>query len=312
MKKKILSLLLIIVTIFGLTGCGKKYLIGDKVSTDLVEFTIETSKLTLAIDSEGKVKDYEEGEHYKYVASKGHVYASFTLIIKNLDRSKLELSNDFITAKYNGKKSNILEVVSSSEDLAKWNSISKISMAADKELTYRGFIEIDSDATDLDDDFELIVELPKSDGSTEKYVFEITKDSRENAVIREITLETAINRYPLSVTIEYFEKYLDEFETLNGTQITEFVKSNDGDHYLQFNSDTAKHYEFGETKASGNNLIMWPGGTGASSFMFTPGKWSVDGDVLNIDSRECRLKKLTDKYYLLIDTDDNSIDGLMR
>ena len=85
MKRKVLSLLLIGVMVLGLTGCGsnggKKYSIGDKVSTDLVDFTIETSKLTLAIDSEGNPQDYEDGNNYEYVASKGHVYASFTLII---------------------------------------------------------------------------------------------------------------------------------------------------------------------------------------------------------------------------------------
>ena len=86
MKKKILSLLLIVVAVLGLTGCGNgsgKYSLGDKISTDIVDFTIENAKLTLAIDSEGNAKDYEEGKNYKYVAAKGHVYASLTLIVKN-------------------------------------------------------------------------------------------------------------------------------------------------------------------------------------------------------------------------------------
>ena len=146
MKKKILGLILIGVTIFGITGCEKekKYSLGDKISTDIVDFTIENAKLTLAIDSEGNAKDYEEGKNYEYVASKGHIYASLTLIINNLDRSELNIDSDFIKVKYNGKESNDLEIVSSSEDLAIWDSTSEISLEANKELTYKAYIEIDS------------------------------------------------------------------------------------------------------------------------------------------------------------------------
>lgn len=315
MKKKILSLLLIGGVIFGLTGCGKesrKYSLGDKVSTDVVDFTIENSKLTLAIDSEGNAKDYKEGTNYEYVAAKGHVYASLTLIVKNLDRNKLDINNDFIKVKYNGKESNDLEVVSSSEDLAKWDTTSEISLEPNKELTYKAYVEIDSNAKDLEDDFEVIVELPKSDSSKEKYNFSITKSTRENVKVREITLETAIYRYPLTASLEYFKKHLNEFETLNGTQINEFIKSNNGDRYLKFGSIDYKRYEFGEMKSSGNNLIIWPGGTGASSFMYDVGVWSVEGDTLKIESSEYVVKKLTDKNYLLLNKSDNSIAGLMR
>ena len=315
MKKKILSLLLIVVAVLGLTGCGNgsgKYSLGDKISTDIVDFTIENAKLTLAIDSEGNAKDYEEGKNYKYVAAKGHVYASLTLIVKNLDRSKLDISDDFIKVQYNGKESSNLKVVSSSEDLAKWDTASKISLGANKELTYRTYVEIDSEAKDLNDDFKVIVELPKSDGSKEKRSLLITKSARENVKVREITLETAINRYPLTACLEYFEKHLNEFETLNGTQINDFVKSNNGDRYLKLGSSDYKHYEFDEMKSSGNNLIIWPGGTGASRLMYDVGVWSVQGDILKIKSSEYVVKKLNDKNYLLLNKANDSIAGLMK
>lgn len=315
MKRKLLSLLLIGVMVLGLTGCGSnggnKYSIGDKVSTDLVDFTIETSKLTLAVDSEGAPQNYDDCKNCEYIASKGHVYASFTLIINNLDRSKLEIDNDFITAKYNGKESNSVKIISSSEDLAKWDSSSKVYLDAGKELTYRGYIEIDSDAKDLNDDFDLIVELPKSDGSKEKYSFTITKSARDNAKIREITLDTAINRYPLKASADYLKNHLAEFEVLNGTQITELVQSNNGDHYLKIGSGDYKHHEFTEMKSSGNNLIIWPGGTGASSFMYDVGVWSVEGDILKVKSSEYKVRKLNDKNYLLTNKSD-SILGLMH
>ena len=63
--------------------------------------------------------------------------------------SKFEDLDDFhdsllrgreIVFKYNGKESNDLEVVSSSEDLAKWDTTtSEISLEPNKELTYKIF-----------------------------------------------------------------------------------------------------------------------------------------------------------------------------
>lgn len=334
MKKKILFGLLFGVMLIGLTGCGNnssKYSLGDKVSTDIVEFTIENAKLALSLDSEGNVKDYVEPNNYKYIVAKGHVYAGLTLIVKNLDRTELNISNDFITVKYNKNKSNELEIISSSEDLAKWDETSKISLLnSNDELTYKAYIDLDCEAEDLEDDFEVIVVLPKSDGSTEKYNFLITKSSRENNIVREISLETAIERYPLTATEEYFEKHLNEFETLNDTELTEFIKSNDGKHYIKFKDDTElikfinsnphvkfkkkyRHYDFLENKNSqGRNLRIWGIGTDAASLMWSMNEWSVEGNTLIINSGKYLVKKINDtNYYLLIYKTSNSLAGLM-
>jgi len=85
MKRSILVVFLSLIVYICLTACGlenNKLSIGDMVSTDLVEFTIENSKLTLALDSEGNVKDYDEKNKDKYVAAKGHVYVSLTFSSK--------------------------------------------------------------------------------------------------------------------------------------------------------------------------------------------------------------------------------------
>ena len=313
MKKILFSILLIGIILIGFTGCGKeesKHSIGDKVSTDLVEVTIETSELTIAINKEGKPMEYKEDSRYYSVASKGHVYASFTFIIKNLDRSSLNLDNKFVTVKYNDKEANVLNVVAKSEDLAEWNSTSSISLKPDEELTYRAYVEIDCDAKSLEDDFDVILDLPKSDGTTESFKYLITKNGRDNANIREITLETAIKKYPLEATLEYFEKHMDEFTTLTTDEIKTFVKSNGTDHYIKFYNNDYKHYEFRDKGVDGN-LIIWPGGTGASSFMYDVDKWSAKDNALKIRKTEYILKKLNDTDYLLIDKEDNDIAGLM-
>ena len=64
-------------------------------------------------------------------------------------------------------------------------------------------------------------------------------------------------------------------------------------------------------KPSGNNLIIWPGGTGASSLMYSVGVWSVEGDTLKIKDKVYIVKKITDKNYLLLNSSDNSAAGLM-
>jgi len=319
MKKKILVFILLIVGLFVITGCGKndesekveKHSIGETVSTDLVDFTIETSKLAIAIDYYGDIQEYESDQQYEYVASKGHTFAWFTIILKNLDRNSLVLDSDFISVKYNGKESNALTVVSSSEDLAKWTKVRKIQVDAEKEETYKVFVDVESDAKDLEDDFDVTIRLPKSSGSSDKFEFAITKESRDKAKIREISLETAIKSYPAKASEKYFEKHIDEFETLNGAQITEYVKSNNGDRYISFRSETYKHYEFRDKGVDGN-LIIWPGGTGASSFMYDVDEWKVSNDALSIRSVEYIVKKVSDNNYLLVRKSDNSIAGLMK
>jgi len=65
-------------------------------------------------------------------------------------------------------------------------------------------------------------------------------------------------------------------------------------------------------KGADGNLRVWPGGSGASSFMYSMEEWNVQDNTLKINSRELVVKKLNEKHYLLIDKSDNSIAGLIK
>lgn len=118
--KKVLSLILALVLCLSLCACGDTkpasadnptaqttkdttppetyYNIGDTVSTNLFNFTLDAATLAIALenthgDTFGDPKEYNPQEDNKnpYVAPTGRTYAAFTYTVENISRSSEEL-----------------------------------------------------------------------------------------------------------------------------------------------------------------------------------------------------------------------------
>ena len=112
MKKKIILSLLVIVTLFAMTGCGKNnnsgktYSLGDTVKTDIISFKLTAGEFTYALvntngDEFAMPKEYnaEVDNKNPYVAAKGHTLAAFTFYVENLDRSSIDIGGSFNSLK---------------------------------------------------------------------------------------------------------------------------------------------------------------------------------------------------------------------
>ena len=288
MKKKVLIIILIGILTLGITGCElvskeKNYSLGEQVKTELIKFKLSEGKYSYALSSTlnetyGAPKEYDE-------------------------------------AKYNGKKySDNNQFVAISKDSLNWeehDDDETIVIDSGEKLYVRYYIDIDEDIKDLDSTVELIVTLPSTNDKDEKFNYKVTKQDRKDYKGEPLELEVALQNFKYNSVKKYFEDNSKDYETLKASQINELVMSNNGDHNIQLNDSKALKYQFSEMKPSGNNLIIWPGGTGASSFMYDVGVWSVEGDTLKIKDKVYIVKKITDKNYLLLNSSDNSAAGLM-
>ena len=327
MKKKVLIIILIGILTLGITGCElgskeKNYSLGEQVKTELIKFKLLEGKYSYALSSTlnetyGAPKEYDEksDKDSLFLASKGHTLVALSFSVENLDRTDLELENSFIEAKYNGKKySDNNQFAAVSKDNLNWeehDDYETIVIDSGEKLYVRYYIDIDEDIKDLDSTVELIVTLPSTNDKDEKFNYTVTKQDRKDYKGEPLELEVALQNFKFDSVKKYFEDNSKDYETLKESQINELVMSNNGDHYIQLNDSKALKYQFSEMKPSGNNLIIWPGGTGASSFMYSVGVWSVEGDTLKIKDKVYIVKKITDKNYLLLNSSDNSAAGLM-
>jgi len=171
------------------------YHIGDTVSTDLVEITLEDAGFAIAMESswpfgEGispsedhllTPKEYDSTDDAKnpYVASIGHTLVYLTFSANNLDRSSLPL--DYIaSAEYGGEAYESWTI--SADD--HWYAVrtdfthaasvvSNILLSTGGPHQYRGYFDIPVEPSSLDETFLLTLYLPNPDGSLSAFVFEV-------------------------------------------------------------------------------------------------------------------------------------------
>ena len=202
--KRIFSLILALVLCFGLCACGAEkrdgpsnndnktatlYSVGDTVCSDILQFTLDEATLAIALSNavdnnycSPKVFDAQKDANNPLVCGKGHTYAAFTYTIENLDRTNFNGRLPFVSAKYQGETSNKqvdgAQYIKSTNEwrttgnnptspVYSWHFVLKVG----ETKTYRSFIDIPVEATDLTDEFELIVELPNSSGSTDSFTY---------------------------------------------------------------------------------------------------------------------------------------------
>lgn len=215
--KKLIPIILSLAMLFSLCSCGggtsnhqeetaERYEIGDTVSTDIFEFTLDAAALTIALncsydDNYFTPKGYsaQSDSGNPFVAPVGHTYAAFTYTVKCLDRSDNEFHDGIsgaVSIEYDGKTykgkyhddtkdgayylyedKNYIDVDQSLKtDKAKeWHSGASNNMLLFAGVTEsrRAIIDLPIDIEDLDSPFILNVSVPCSDGSKTVFSYSI-------------------------------------------------------------------------------------------------------------------------------------------
>ena len=188
MKRKILSILLIGILVIGLTGCGSKekeesqpkektYRIGDTVSTDIMEFTLNASepstKLSSITDqSYGLPTEYKEGDTGRFVAPKGksYVYTEFT--VSNKDRVIHYFKKSNINTIYNGETIPVSFSVTKRDyfwDYAdEWDNE---DLHPEETISIRGYNTITGEVDELKGQYKISISLPNSSGKNETFTY---------------------------------------------------------------------------------------------------------------------------------------------
>ena len=170
---------------------AETYAVGDTVSTDLAEFTLDAAQLAIALDNTlGEnyclPKEYDPAADAQnpFVAPTGHTYAAFTYTLTNLGRTSYSGELPFVTAAY-GDASSDLQVDSveyraddqtweptgndPNTTVYTWNFVLEVG----ETRSFRSSIDIPAEADSLSDPFTLTVELPVSDGTTATFLYTV-------------------------------------------------------------------------------------------------------------------------------------------
>ena len=219
-KAKVIAIVLILVLLFvcGGTyamnntdlkytlGLEQKYQLGDTVSTDLADFTLDAATFTYYASSFSTLtpspectycKPIDESDGGIYKASAGHALVAMTFTINNKDRTTLDIGGTFgewelkFTAKYNGEEYSVngydlndrdgrttgISLGSSAVSIDGGKSF--VNHGSDNELqspgveTYRTVGVISVDPESLDDSFDLTVPVLNSAGEYEYFTYEV-------------------------------------------------------------------------------------------------------------------------------------------
>lgn len=330
MKKKIILISLILISLFVITGCNKesseKYALGDTVKTDIASLKLLAGKYTYAVvssitDNYGMPKEYDEQEDSRnpYVAAKGHTLASFTFVIENLDRASIDIAESLGSINYNnksyGNSSEYATVyLAESVDYLNWERItSKNLILLSGEKRYiRAYIDIPVDVDSLDDSMNLTFYLPKSDNSTEPFTFVISKEDRDNYKIEELTDDAAVKNFDKDVVQEYFTKKIDSYTVLNGEEINTTIKGR------KFNVTEVDVGSWTGTFTFETSGKIYEGGNKYAVGYANRRSWKISEDTLYLSSitqsnqtntRPYQVRKISDGRYLLVN--ENEARGIL-
>ena len=139
--------------------------------------------------------------------------------------------------------------------------------------------------------------------------------------VKEMSLDEAIRNYPKTDCLKYFEKHLDEYETLSGDQINNLIKSNGGSLRIKtwdrnYNADKGEEiiydeYTFSEERrGKENGLAIWLNVDGPAALMPSYRHWDIKNDVLQINHVDYTIKAANDQYYLLVVDSNPKVYGI--
>lgn len=223
------------------------YKLGDTVSTDIFEFTLNSAEYTLALNNvtdetyfTPKEYDATKDNNNPYVAPVGHTYAAFSYTVTNLDRASGKFhEGSFATVTYEGKDYDTVEegayfiyadkYIKESSGYAttlkagEWRSkvgSNFLLMAGEKE-TRRAYIDVAADIKDLNADVTITVAVPASDGKKTEFTYLITEQDRNETTHQEIdvSLDLALSTFTAPMGQEYFKKHLEEYPVLTAEEL---------------------------------------------------------------------------------------------
>lgn len=217
MKKKIIIpiviIVIIIITIVGILFMKNKkgntgevvikdnecYKIGDTVSTDIAEFTLNNSELAIALSNANDNTYYTPREYNAekdasnpYVADTGHTFVYVDFTISAIDRSDLNINDSFngsfYEIMYNNEnyKGNFkigMEKVESSNyqnkritgKWEKYNS-SNILISKSGKSQFKGYADIPTNVNDLKDKYYITFNLPNAESKTTPFTYVINAE----------------------------------------------------------------------------------------------------------------------------------------
>ena len=180
--KKVLSAFLALVLCLSLCACGGgaskgAYHLGDTVSTDIFEFTLDEATFAYALNNvKGEnffaPKQYDAANDKKnpYVADTGETLIAIKYTVTNKGRTTEQLYKaGFFTAKYDGKGYPAIGVLT----LNASENTDSIRVEPGATESHRAYAEIGVDVENLTDDFTITVQIPNSSGKTEKFTYTI-------------------------------------------------------------------------------------------------------------------------------------------
>ena len=326
-KKKILFLLLMSMTCSMLFACGSKdtqketgkqneeaeetetYALGQTVSTDIFELTLNKADLTIALENRiGNEyfipKEYDAADDAKnpYVASKGHTLAAFTYTAANLDRGSVNVDESFnptfLTIEYNGETYHSDTIYGArSTDGLNWerNNSSNVLLLASDSAMYRAYVDIPIEIENLSDTFTMIFSLPNSDGTTTDFTYTITSEAREEAQNQkiELTLEQAKDNFTKDEGQAYFKDHVSEYTSVSGDEIESVVLSKAWD--VVYLPPEYSGFLEGTFWFEDNGVIKDTYGYANER------TWAVKEDSLILNGKyEREMKEVTDGLYLLL------------
>ncbi len=180
--KKTFTLLLALVMCLTLVACGggsskETYHLGDTVSTDIFDFTLDEATFTYALNNVNgenffapKEYDAANDKSNPYVADTGKTFIAITYTVTNTGRTTTQLyKGGFFTAKYDGKGYPAVGVLT----LNASNKSDSVLVEAGATESNRAYAEIPVDVENLTDGFTITVQIPNSKGKTEKFTYTV-------------------------------------------------------------------------------------------------------------------------------------------
>lgn len=337
--KKALSLLLALVLCLSLCACGvlsqseknttpekdttitntHYYKLGETVSTDIFEFTLNAAEFCIALNNVNNDERYSPKEYdpqkdsdNPYVAPVGHTFAAFSYTVSNLNRASSEFHNgSFATVKYDGKNYISLEEGAyfsyadkyimdangklSTQKGGKWynNPGRNLLLMVGEKETRRARIDIAADIKDLTADVEITFSIPNSDGSKTEFTYLVTEADRSTNTAEEIemSLELALSSFTKDEGQEYFSSHMAEYPIVSGNEIANHLNGKwTVDYIIADQGHWSGHFWFEDNGAIKDDYGY-----------VNNRSWKIEGDTVIIDGEiQCEMRQVADYVYLLI------------
>ena len=276
------------------------YQLGDTVSTDIFEFTLDTATMTIALNNrtanDGTAGNYFTPKEYDpkqdaenpLVASKGHTYASFTYTVKNLDRASAKFHDgSFTSVEYNGETYTKMDEGAyyqfQDNDRRMYKDAKgklqntkayiwykgpgdEFSLEVDAAESRRAYVDMSVDVDDLSSDFKLTVYIPTSDGTKSSFTYLVTEERR-------LQLEEEKNAAtaPIDTALQGAWVYEDTTITFADGRFTyDYIRVSDGEREVNEGD-----YEIGETTIT---LAYDSGNAPELEYTFEDGVLSLFGE----------------------------------